>query len=62
MARPIEATPVLEGRDAERFLDSVKTERISEDRQRWMDNVVRESKVAEKPRSSYTRTDENFAQ
>jgi hypothetical protein len=51
MARPIEPTPVLEGRDAEVFLDSVRvSEPISEDRQRWMDDLVRQTEAAERLR------------
>jgi hypothetical protein len=51
MARPIEPTPVLEGRDAEQFLDSVRVnEPISNDRQRWMDTLVQQSKTAEQNR------------
>ena len=48
MARPIEATPVLKGRDAERFLDSVRPEPISEDRQRWMQELMEQSRKAER--------------
>lgn len=51
MARPIEATPVLKGRDADQFLESVKmAQPVSQDRQRWMDDLVRQSKAAEKSR------------
>jgi hypothetical protein len=51
MARPIEPTPVLEGTDAEQFLDSVRVnEPISNDRQRWMDILVQQSKTAEQNR------------
>lgn len=51
MARPIEPTPVLEGRDAERFLESVKINApVSNDRQRWMDNLVQQSRIAENNR------------
>jgi len=48
MARPIEPTPVLEGRDAELFLESVRVKApVSDDRQRWMDDLVRQSRIAE---------------
>ena len=50
MARPIEATPVLKGRDAERFLDSVRPEPVSEERQRWMQELIQQSREAERPR------------
>jgi len=50
MARPIEATPVLEGRDAESFLESVRPKPVSEERQRWMQELVQQSKKAENPR------------
>ena len=52
MARPIEPTPILEGRDAEKFLDSVKvTAPMPEDRSRWMDDLARQSKAVERPRT-----------
>jgi len=51
MARPIEATPVLKGRDADQFLESVRmTQPVSEDRQRWMSDLVQQSKAAERVR------------
>jgi hypothetical protein len=51
MARPIEPTPVLEDNDAERFLDSVRnTEPVSDDRQRWMNELVQQSRIAERNR------------
>lgn len=51
MARPIEPTPVLEGTDAEVFLASVRlNEPVSEDRQRWMADLVQQSKNAERNR------------
>jgi hypothetical protein len=51
MALPIEPTPVLEGRDAEQFLDSVKVSApVSDDRQRWMDKLVQQSRIAERNR------------
>lgn len=49
MARPIEPTPVLKGRDADRFLDSVRTPQpIAEDRLRWMDDLANQSKAVER--------------
>lgn len=51
MARPIEPTPVLEDRDAEQFLESVKINTpVSDDRQRWMDSLVQQSRAAEQNR------------
>jgi hypothetical protein len=52
MARPIEPTPVLEGKDAEVFLASARIDQqaVSSDRQRWMDDLVRQSRIAEKNR------------
>lgn len=42
------ATPVLEGKDAEVFLDAVKLgEPVSEDRKQWLDEVVHQSKIAD---------------
>jgi antitoxin component of MazEF toxin-antitoxin module len=50
MAQPIEPTPVLEGRDAEQFWESVKVNEPVYDRQRWMDNLVQQSRTAEQNR------------
>lgn len=49
MARPIEATPVLKGKDAKVFLEQIKiTEPISIERKLWMARIVAEAKAAEK--------------
>lgn len=49
MARPIEATPILKGKDARAFLKEVKVERpASAQRLQWLDKLARESKSAEK--------------
>jgi hypothetical protein len=49
MARPIEATPVLKGKDAKVFLEQIKiTEPISTERKLWMARLVAEAKAAEK--------------
>jgi hypothetical protein len=49
MARPIEATPVLEGNDAKVFLEQIKiTEPISTERKLWMARIVAEAKALEK--------------
>jgi hypothetical protein len=48
MARPIEATPVLTGRDAEIFLRQVRlTEPVSKARLAWLERLAEESKSAE---------------
>lgn len=47
-SRPISPTPVLEGKDAEDFLEAVRiTEPITTERQQWMDNLAEQSKAAE---------------
>ena len=49
MARPIEATPVLKGKDARKFLDQVRIEKpIPVQRQEWLKKLARESKSSEK--------------
>jgi hypothetical protein len=49
MARPIEATPVLKGKDARVFLEQTKiTKPISAKRKLWMAKLVAEGKAAEK--------------
>ena len=55
MARPIEPTPVLKGKDAEVFLQDMRMdEPVSPDRLYWLEAVAEASKSAEgnKPRSS----------
>lgn len=48
MARPIEATPVLKGKDAREFLTQTRlSEPVSADRMRWLDKLANESKSAE---------------
>ncbi|MGD0511530.1 MAG: hypothetical protein ABSA33_06885 [Candidatus Micrarchaeaceae archaeon] len=57
MARPIEATPIVTGKDAEVFLDDMRmNEPVSADRLRWLESVAEASKSAErkKPRLSST--------
>jgi hypothetical protein len=49
MARPIEATPVLKGKDARTFLAQIKIEKpLSGERAHWLQNLAQESKSAEK--------------
>jgi hypothetical protein len=49
MARPIEATPVLKGKDARTFLDQIRIEQpISAQRIEWLQRLARESKTSEK--------------
>jgi hypothetical protein len=48
MARPIEATPILKGRDAEAFLCQMEVrEPVSAERLTWLQSVATESKSAE---------------
>ena len=50
MARPIEATPVLKGKDARVFRDQMMDHAmVTPDRLHWLEAVARESKRAEKP-------------
>jgi len=50
MARPIEATPVLKGKDARVFRDHMMDHAmVTPDRLHWLEAVARESKRAEKP-------------
>lgn len=49
MARPIEATPVLKGKDARLFLEQVRIERpVSSERIEWLAQLAKESKQSEK--------------
>jgi hypothetical protein len=49
MARPIEATPVLKGKDAKVFLDQSKVkEPVCAERVLWLATLAAESKSAEK--------------
>ena len=49
MARPIEATPVLKGKDARTLLESVRlTEPVSAERLAWLKEAAAQSKAAEK--------------
>jgi hypothetical protein len=48
MARPIESTPVLKGKDAKVFLRQMEiTESVSPDRLNWLDQLAKESRAAE---------------
>lgn len=48
MARPIEATPVLEGKDAENFLRSIEDPKPTPERLEYLTALAEESKAAEK--------------
>jgi hypothetical protein len=49
MARPIEATSVLKGKDARAFLDQIRIEQpISAQRIEWLQKLAQESKSSEK--------------
>ena len=49
MARPIEATPVLKGKDAQVFLEEVRlSEPVPTERLQWLEKLAQESKSAEK--------------
>ncbi len=48
MARPIEATPVLKGKDAKDFLREMNSAVMTEERLRWLRSVAEESKQVER--------------
>lgn len=48
MARPIEVTPVLKGKDAKAFLTSLKEVVVTKERLAWLKSVSEKSKRAEK--------------
>lgn len=49
MARPIEATPVLRGKDARTFLDQMRIEKpVSQERKDWLNQMALDSKASEK--------------
>lgn len=47
MARPIEATPILKGKDAREFLRATLNVRITKERKDWLASIAHESKQAE---------------
>lgn len=48
MARPIEATPVLKGKDARAFLAATKMSApVSEDRKQWLTKLANDSRKAD---------------
>jgi hypothetical protein len=52
MARPIEATPVLKGKDADAFLTDMRlTAPVSTERKAWLDSLAQASKSAEQKKS-----------
>jgi len=49
MARPIEATPILKGKDAETFLSETSlSQPLSQERLEWMERLAQESKDADR--------------
>jgi len=48
MAKPIEPTPVLKGKDAERFLKSIKESKYSESKDRFLKECDQTYKVLSK--------------
>ena len=48
MARPIEVTPVLKGKDAKLFLQQTRSVVVTEERIEWLKTVAEQSKKAEK--------------
>jgi hypothetical protein len=47
MARPIEPTPVLRGKDAKAFLGRMNAAVMTPERLRWLESIAAESKRAE---------------
>lgn len=48
MARPIEPTPILEGRDAERLLEDISKDTYSEKKQKFLDECAEIYKKTQK--------------
>lgn len=48
MARPIERTPVLKGKDAKAFLTALRRVVVTKERMEWLKSVSEKSKRAEK--------------
>jgi hypothetical protein len=48
MARPIEVTPILKGKDAQAFLRETRDVQVTTERRDWLASVAQESKKAEK--------------
>lgn len=48
MARPIEPTPVLKGKDARVFLDRMNSAVMTPQRLQWLESAAKESRQAEK--------------
>jgi hypothetical protein len=48
MARPIESTPVLKGKDAKVFIERMNAAVMTPERLRWLQSVAAESIRAEK--------------
>lgn len=47
MARPIEPTPVLKGKDAKVFLERMNAAVMTPERLRWLESIAAESRRAE---------------
>ena len=47
MARPIEVTPVLKGKDAQAFLRETRDVQVTTERLSWLASVAQESRQAE---------------
>jgi hypothetical protein len=50
MARPIEVTPVLKGKDARVFIEKTQSVVVTEERIQWLKAVAEQSRKAEKDR------------
>jgi hypothetical protein len=48
MARPIEVTPVLKGKDARVFMEQTQNVVVTKERVEWLKSVAEQSKKAEK--------------
>lgn len=48
MARPIEVTPVLRGKDAKEFLANTQSVVVTKERITWLKSIADQSKKAEK--------------
>ena len=47
MARPIESTPVLKGKDAAAFLRQTRDVTVTPERREWLESLAKQSRKAE---------------
>jgi len=57
MARPIEPTPVLKGKDAKVFLERMNSAVMTPEHLRWLESIAVESKRAENRKRTGSSTE-----